>query len=75
MLLIILCPPLPLPHTPYTKQKGGERGGREREMHVEAILFVGGVREREKKIKEEGGRRNVICGTYRCHTHLPPLTR
>ena len=41
----------------------------------EAILFVGGVREREEKIIEKRERRNAICCTCRCHAHLPPLTK
>ena len=71
-----------LPPPPPEKKKrkergvegGGGRGEGEREMWSlrEAILFVGGVRERKKKILE---RRNMIWCTCRCHAHLPPLTR
>ena len=33
----------------------------------EAILFVGGVRERRNMIIKERERRNTICCTCRCH--------
>ena len=54
------------------EREGGE-GGREREMWSlrGAILFVGGVREREEKIIKERERRNAICCMCRCHAHLP----
>ena len=60
----------PLSNTTASPQKEGRREGRrEREMWSlrEAILFVGGVRERE--------RRNAISCMCRCHAHLPPLTK
>ena len=41
----------------------------------EAILFIGGIREKEKKIIEERERRNAIYCTCRCHAHLSPLTK
>ena len=46
------------------RERGGGREG-EREMWSlrEAILFIGGVREREEKIIEERERRNAICCT------------
>ena len=75
--------PPPPPQKKRRKKRGEEREReREREWRErervrereregcslrEAILFVGGVRERE--------RRNAICCTCRCHAHLPPLTK
>ena len=74
------------PPPPPQKKKEGERGGkreREREREPrremwslrEAILFVRGVREREEKIIKERERRNMICCTCRCHTHLTRFSR
>ena len=66
------------PPPPKKRRKEREREReREREMWSlrEAVLFVGGVREREEKIIEERERRNAVCRKCRCHAHLPPLTK
>ena len=72
-----------IPPPSHTKKERRREGRKEREREPrremwslrEAKLFVRGVREREEKIIKERERRNMICCTCRCHTHLTKFSR